>query len=168
MGFVEDQQQRAFGLPGLVQDLLEEAILAASRDFSQLGHQQFQQACRGQVSQVQVDRFMLRPRQVVHESFDQGRLAHAAGAGDQPHGGLVGQIMEASQSLPHAIVLPEGLGGDALGEWLRRELEVGEEHQGLLSSWSFCNRNKISGMVRCEARAQARSNKSGSNRGSRV
>jgi hypothetical protein len=51
VGLVEDQQQATFGLPGLTQDLLKQAILTAAWNFSQLGHQQFQQSRGRQVGQ---------------------------------------------------------------------------------------------------------------------
>ena len=42
VSLIEDHQQAAFGLSGLAQDLLEESFLAATRELSQLAHQQFE------------------------------------------------------------------------------------------------------------------------------
>jgi len=132
MGLVEDHQETAFCLPGLVEDLLEEAFLAAARKLSQLADQQFQQPGGRQVGQVQIDRLPVRPVQFVQEAFQQHRFSHAAGAGHQPDRGLLGQVAEPGQSLLHTIVLPQGRRRDTLGKRLRGELEVVEEHQLLL------------------------------------
>ena len=85
------------------------------------------------MGQVQIDRLPVRPVQFVQEPFQQGRLPHAAGAGDQRYRGLFGKVAEPSQPLLHAIVLPEGRRRDPLGEGLRSELELIEEHQVFLS-----------------------------------
>ena len=133
MRLVEDHQQPPFRLAGLAEDLLEEAFLAAAGNLPQLAHQQFQQPGRREMGQVQIDRLPARSVQFVQEPFQQGRFSHAAGADDQAHRGLLGQVAEPRQPLLHAIVLPEGRRRDPLGEGLRSELEVVEEHQVFLS-----------------------------------
>jgi hypothetical protein len=128
VGLVEDHQQASFGLAGLAEDLFEEAFLAATGKLSQLANQQFQQPCGGQMRQVQIDWLPAWSVQFVQEAFQEGRFSHAAGAGDQGHRGLLGQVTEAGQSLLHAIILPKGRRRDPLGKRLRGELEVVEEH----------------------------------------
>ena len=139
---------------GPCRDLLEEAFLAAAGRFAQLAHQQFQEPGRRQVGQVEIDGLPPRPVQFMQEPLQEGGFAHPAASRDQAHGALFGQVAEAGQPLLHALVLPEGRSRDPLGEGLRAELEVREEHQVLLCfSWaSCCKRKTISGMVRCVAR----------------
>ena len=70
------------------------------------------------MGQVQIDRLPPRPLQLVQEAFQQGRFSHAAGAGDQGHRGLLGQVTEPGQSLLHAIILPEGRRRNSFGKRL--------------------------------------------------
>ena len=46
-GVSVDQQQRALRVTSFVENLLEEAVLATTWDFAQLGHDQLQDSCAG-------------------------------------------------------------------------------------------------------------------------
>lgn len=124
MRLVQDQQQRAFCLARLVQDLLEQSIFAHPRALAELADQQFQQPGAGQMRQVQIHRLPLRTFQLVQEPLQQRRLAHAAGTGHQTHRAMLGEVAQPRHALLHAVIRPERFGRCAFGEGLPSELEV--------------------------------------------
>ena len=82
VGFVEDQQQGAFGPRGPFQDLFVNAFFAAARRLPQLRDDQLQQARRGQVGEVAVEGLAVLRQQAVQEAFQEGGFTDSAGTGD--------------------------------------------------------------------------------------
>ena len=106
MGLVEDQQQGSFGACGPFQDLFVEAFFAAAWRLAQLRDDQFQQAGRGQVTEMAVEGLAMLGLEAVEEAFEQRGLAHAALAGNQAQLAALDEVFQSGQGLLHALVLP--------------------------------------------------------------
>ena len=87
--------------------------------------------------QVAVDR-LAALRKLVEKALQQRRLAHAAGTGHQPQGGVADQERQPRQGLLHPLVDPQGTHGGVFRKRLPFEFEMFFVHQEFLSSSRFC------------------------------
>jgi len=62
------------------------------------------------------------------DAFQEGGLAHPAGAGHQTQRAGGGEVPHAGQALRQTVVGPEAFGGGVLGEGLCMEVEVFFKH----------------------------------------
>ena len=81
VGLIQQDQQRPLGLAGMVADLAQELVFAPEGRLPQVPDQQPQQVVAGELGQVHVAGLDTGPAEFVPEAFQEGRFAHAAGAG---------------------------------------------------------------------------------------
>jgi hypothetical protein len=80
------------------------------------------------VGEVAVEELAVLWQQAMEKAFQERGLAHATGAGDQAELPALDQVLQASQSFVHALVLPQGGHGSVFRKGLALELEVLQVH----------------------------------------
>src|SRR5262245_4974175 len=99
MALIHDEESGEFALLDLLQDLEEEAFLAAAWYLAQGEDDEFEKTVGADVRQREVDRVEAISGEGVDEEFDEGGLPHAGLTGDEPDAAGLGQVVKAGQAL---------------------------------------------------------------------